>query len=90
VTAKCRVCAQPLTIPPVGRPPIYCSEGCRRSVAYAISRANRRIERLEQELDGLEVHGSGTSLPTRIRTMRHQLALAQAELRSLLDVPARA
>ncbi len=95
----CRVCGRELVVPAAGRPPMYCSTGCRRSVEYEITRANRRDERLSLDLDRLdrqsaqyEAHppiGYGTAFldnhwAERAATAA-QLADAEARIRHLLD-----
>jgi hypothetical protein len=55
MTDTCRMCAAILTPPDTGRPPAYCSTACRRAAEYAIKRADRRIERLSNRLDALDV-----------------------------------
>lgn len=49
---RCRKCGRRLPrAEGPGRPPRWCSTGCRRSAEYAVKRLNRRIERLEVRLD---------------------------------------
>jgi hypothetical protein len=95
---RCRVCAAKLAVPATGRTPTYCSIGCRRSVEYELTRANRRAERLQLDLDRLDrrlaehlVHPPlGASVWKVDRTERattaDQLAAAEARIRELLDV----
>ena len=54
-TGACRYCGTPLAKPKRGRPPRYCSVGCRRASEYEVRRCNRRLETLEAERDALAV-----------------------------------
>jgi hypothetical protein len=50
----CRYCSGKVNTLKSGRPPDYCSVGCRRAAEYEVRRASRRLERLEDERDRLE------------------------------------
>lgn len=52
---QCRYCTLPVTKPRTGRPPDYCSVGCRRAAEYDVRRASRRLESLESRRDDLEM-----------------------------------
>jgi hypothetical protein len=47
VTDQCKKCGRDLELPTTGRPPDYCSKGCRRAVEYELRRIQRRLEGLE-------------------------------------------
>jgi hypothetical protein len=47
VSGKCKKCGRDLELPPTGRPPDYCSKGCRRAVEYELRRIQRRLEAAE-------------------------------------------
>ena len=58
---KCPKCGKP--VPPaaaLGRPSIYCSQTCRRLAEFEISRLNKRLERLEDQLLQLSMAGAET------------------------------
>ncbi len=52
---ECRYCSLPVTRPRTGRPPDYCSVGCRRASEYDLRRMSRRLESLERQRDELEM-----------------------------------
>jgi hypothetical protein len=51
-------CGTPLSKPPTGRPPSYCSRTCRRAAEFEIRRCERRLERLEGKASDLRIDGA--------------------------------
>lgn len=49
----CRKCGTPLSTPLTGRPPAYCSVGCRRAAEYERKRLQRHLEQLEVQRNHL-------------------------------------
>ncbi len=87
----CLKCGKPLTKPATGRPPSYCSRGCRRAAEHEIRRINRYIERLETEREELR-HSRhklgdwlGRSHRQQVNDNRKALARAEERLRDLLE-----
>ncbi len=87
----CLKCGKPLTKPATGRPPSYCSRGCRRSAEHEIRRINRYIERLEIEGEGLRNSRNklgdwlGRSHRQQVNDNRKALAEKETRLRELLE-----
>ena len=47
----CANCGNKLSAPArIGRPRTFCGEACKRAAGYEVTRINRRLEKLEQEL----------------------------------------
>jgi hypothetical protein len=73
-----------------GRPPSYCSVGCRRAAEFELRRINNRLERLEDELDSAKhdrwrLHDClGRSQDERVRDIEKAIADAELRLRALL------
>lgn len=49
MSLTCKKCGRNLAKPRTGRPPRWCSTGCRRAAEYEITRLQRRLERLEEQ-----------------------------------------
>ena len=69
----CLKCRTPLTPTAVGRPPSYCSTGCRRAAEYELRRIQRHLERLEAQRES-PMFAAGTEraiaeLEVRLRTL---------------------
>jgi hypothetical protein len=92
---SCLKCDRPLTKPVTGRPPTYCSVGCRRSAEYEVRRISRRLEALEERASRLR-HEPDTSVRdwvgrTRLEALTDveaEIADAEARLRALLAAEA--
>jgi hypothetical protein len=95
----CRQCGTALTKPPTGRPPRWCSVGCRRAAEYEIRRISRHLEQLEErvlrmpDVDQMQVgfkrkpvlDGFGRTTTQQKAFVREQIATLEARLRVLLD-----
>ena len=94
----CRYCSGELRVSKRGRPPNYCSVGCRRAAEYEVRRMSRRLERLEDEHDRLERRTAEYTLrdagASDWQLQRHQsdahvvdlqIARARQRMRDLLD-----
>jgi len=76
----CLKCAGPLPEQAAtGRPPSYCSEGCRRAAEFEIRRLNRRLERLEERVSELR-HSRSSTRDWLCRTPQQALADTEAEI----------
>jgi hypothetical protein len=95
---RCRYCSSELEVRETGRPPDYCSVGCRRAAEYEIRRISRRLERLEDEADRLQRRTAEYSLrdagvsdwqlrrhQSEAQTVDLQVARARQLMRDLLD-----
>jgi hypothetical protein len=51
---ECVKCGAPVTPPTTGRPPRYCSTGCRRAAEYELQRLQRHLEAAEREVTCLK------------------------------------
>ena len=69
----CLKCRTPLTPTAAGRPPSYCSTGCRRAAEYELRRIQRHLERLEGRRDlpffAKEIECAIAELEARLRTL---------------------
>jgi hypothetical protein len=71
----CLKCRAPLTPTDVGRPPTYCSTGCRRAAEYELRRIQRHLERLEAQRES----------PFFVKDTERAIAALEARLRTLLE-----
>lgn len=86
----CVKCGAELSAPPTGRPPTYCSTGCRRATEYELRRLQRRLERLEEDLgwlrplrpDVFTIYGKAGPAVAQVTA---DIAEAEARMRELLD-----
>lgn len=88
----CVKCGRPVKKPATGRPPDYCSTGCRRSAEFEIRRINRLLEKLEERASRLRHEPDKGVMDWAHRTHAQALADCEAEivdaeerLRLLLD-----
>lgn len=83
----CYKCGRELVIPPTGRPPRYCSVGCRRAVEYEVRRIERALDRLEEQRErvALDTYGSPKHRASKIQSLDALIAQAEDRLRDLLD-----
>lgn len=88
---KCIKCGRNfITEANTGRPPSYCSTACRRSAELEITRINRRLEALEDELIGYKKWGKGRDYDGRnreqlIELQQEIIAETEERLRLLLE-----
>ena len=83
----CRTCKAPLTLPKAGRPPSYCSVGCRRMAQHEIRRINKTISRLQESAAYYYVDGR-IVLPddaAQAEFIAAELVKARKRLQELLD-----
>jgi hypothetical protein len=70
---RCVKCERPLKPTGVGRPPSYCSTGCRRAAEYELRRIQRHLERLEAQRESLffvkDTERAIAALEARLRTL---------------------
>ena len=71
----CLKCRTPLTPTAAGRPPSYCSPGCRRAAEYELRRIQRHLERLEAQRQS----------PFFVKDTERAIAALEARLRTLLE-----
>ena len=71
----CLKCRTPIKPVGVGRPPSYCSTGCRRAAEYELRRIQRHLERLEARRE----------LPFFTKETECAIAELEARLRTLLE-----
>ena len=71
----CLKCRTPLTPTATGRPPSYCSTGCRRAAEYELRRIQRHLERLEAQRQS----------PFFVKDTERAIAALEARLRTLLE-----
>jgi hypothetical protein len=64
-----------------GRPPLYCSETCRRLAEFEIRRINRHMETLEASLSNLRING----FDMFIAATEAEIARQEARLRALIE-----
>ena len=79
--ACCLKCQAPLERPEVGRPPSYCSTGCRRAAEYELRRLQRAIEGLEEYARNLRLQGDPDRQGPKVR---QEIDQAEKRLRLLL------
>jgi len=77
VEKPCLKCGAPLTSPPTGRPPRYCSVGCRRAAEYELRRIQRHLERLERQSEWVA--------RDYLKEHRAKIAQLEARLKELLE-----
>ena len=75
VEKLCLKCRKPLKPTGVGRPPSYCSTGCRRAAEYELRRIQRHLERLEAQRES----------PFFVKDTERAIAALEARLRTLLE-----
>ncbi len=93
----CLVCSAPLARSGAGRPPAYCSTGCRRAAERELARADARLGRIEGEMEALRLRlaeyavarpmGSAT-VPTaraRLAALEGEHRAATGRIRDLLE-----
>ncbi len=84
MTARCLKCGADIEGSGSGRPPIYCSTGCRRAAEHEVRRINRVLENLEHEereyRRGFETDHLGGASPKHVAK---QHAWVKAEISSL-------
>ena len=83
----CKACKAAITLPKTGRPPPYCSVGCRRTSQHEIRRVNKTISRLEESAGYYRFDGR-VVLPddaAQADFIAAELVKARARLRELLD-----
>lgn len=73
-----------------GRPPTYCSQGCRRSTEYELRRIQRHLEALEREAQWLkwqppDVHTNNGRVRDAVVRTATDIAELEARMRVLLD-----
>jgi predicted nucleic acid-binding Zn ribbon protein len=73
----CLVCRAPLERPEMGRPPSYCSTGCRRAAEYELRRLQRRLQVLEDQAARERILGNA------VLAGRVESEVKRAELRLL-------
>jgi hypothetical protein len=70
---RCVKCERPLKPTGVGRPPSYCSTGCRRAAEYELRRIQRHLERLEAQRESRffakDTERAIAALEVRLRTL---------------------
>jgi hypothetical protein len=91
---ECVKCGTELSVPETGRPPRYCSKGCRRAAEYEIRRLQRHLEDLElrerswrQDADGVGIsHGGGKGrIEKHLEWHRAEIARVERRVRDLLE-----
>lgn len=89
----CIKCGQEIKpVSTTGRPPDYCSPGCRKSAEYEIGRVNRRLADLENDLvheklhnDKKSVNCNGQSPQERIAALENAIVESESRLKVLLS-----
>jgi hypothetical protein len=79
----CLKCSEPLQQPATGRPPVYCSVGCRRATEYELRRLQRHLEAVEGELRAIRVGRS--AWPEHRRKLESERKRLETRLAELLD-----
>ena len=80
----CRKCGTELpTRTGSGRPPTYCSTGCRRATEYELRRLQKALEDLEDRLRWSRMNGRDA----HSEDLEQECARLEARLRELLDDP---
>jgi hypothetical protein len=77
----CLVCSAPLERPDTGRPPSYCSPGCRRAAEYELRRLQRRLQGLEEQAAKARIVGN----PVLAGRVESEIKRAELRLLQLLD-----
>lgn len=92
MSLACRKCGRDLAKPRTGRPPRWCSTGCRRAAEYEITRLQRRLQSLEDEREkrrGEKDDGArdwlGRTHAEQARALEEGVREAEERLRALLD-----
>lgn len=88
----CQKCGRPLEKPRTGRPPRWCSKGCRRAAEYEITRLQRRLQSLEDEREKRRGEKNrdgrdwlGRTHAEYARALEEGIREAEERLRALLD-----
>jgi hypothetical protein len=90
---NCKKCGAPLQIPPTGRRPEYCGQGCRRLSEFEIRRLSRELDRLETQRINLAQPGIrssrlrdiyGRSSEKQLTDTVHSIETVESRLRVLL------
>ena len=87
----CAKCGKAMSKPSTGRPPRWCSTGCRRSAEREIRRLDRRLESLETQRVDLKSDRSGLrdmggrSPEQQVAANAEAIEEAEARLKRLLD-----
>lgn len=83
---SCVFCGSKLPAPAdTGRPRVYCNELCKRSGAYEITRVNRRLEKLENDLSSQRIFCKMWGTPKApIGIIENELSLTRKRLLELL------
>lgn len=76
----CLKCGGKLKRPATGRPPKFCSTGCRRAAEYELRRLQRRLEALEERASALRQEPDRGMHDVYGRTRLEQLAAVEAEI----------
>ena len=74
----CLKCSAPLEAPTTGRPPRYCTVGCRRAAEFELRRLQRHLERLERQAESPWLSPSG------LKETQDRIAQLEVRLRLLL------
>jgi hypothetical protein len=90
---QCKKCGAELTRPQTGRPPDYCSKGCRRAAQHEVQRLQRHLEDLERRETGARrelgpaarLGGSAEFRRAEHRWFLGELDRLEKRLRQLLD-----
>ena len=82
----CAFCGDELPPPAeTGRPRTFCGETCKRAAAYEITRINRRLEKLEDNLSSQRVFCEQWGSPKSVITIiENELTLTRKRLLELL------
>ena len=86
MTDTCPSCGNGLPPPATtGRPRTYCGEPCKRMAAYEITRINRRLEKLEDNLSSQRVFCEQWGSPKSVITIiENEISLTRNRLLELL------
>ncbi|MFZ2171445.1 MAG: hypothetical protein WAW61_17625 [Methylococcaceae bacterium] len=75
-----------------GRPPDYCSHACRKSAEYEITRINKRLGGLEDDLVAEKMHPNDKSVncygqksQERIAALENAIVESESRLKKLLS-----
>jgi hypothetical protein len=87
----CLKCGGPVQKPTTGRPPTYCSPGCRRAAEYEVRRINRLLQNLEERASRLRHEPDigirdwlGRTRTEALAAVEAEIGDAEARLRALL------
>lgn len=93
--AECLKCGRRIEKGGRGRPAVYCSTGCRRSVEYELRRIQRHLEHAEHEVTWLQPLEDNVSVASSfggrrgeaLANARAEIERLEARLRELLEAP---